>query len=252
MKKFILITFFSLFAMTTLKADFDSTMGLYLQGDYENAHREFTLLANEGNADAQLMLGDMYSNGQGVDKNLVQAYKWYELSSKNGSRAASLSKIKISQQMDENQISEGNRLAAEWQPGTTDFEESPDPSPFPASNGETPDAIAGENDTNKSENGYFSNLARSVTGLLGGPGRSSSTSSNDGTVGIRGLEAEKLREARSDINELKEMESYKVDARDANMFANEVNLVARNIDYLNPDITIIPEQTPAVNTLQSK
>jgi len=79
--------------------------------------------------------------------------------------------------------------------------------------------------------GFFANLARGVTRLLGG---SSDDSQNQGsvTVGIRGLAAEDLATAIPDPDELEKMESYRADRDQAFRFAGEEQLTAQSIDYL--------------------
>ncbi len=54
------------------------------RGDYDTALREFRLLAEQGHAEAQLYLGIMYSQGLGVPKDFVQAYRWYTLAADQG------------------------------------------------------------------------------------------------------------------------------------------------------------------------
>ena len=59
-----LVSALTLFTMTAPTADFGSAMALYQKGDYPAALKEFTVLAGHGDADAQLILGDMYAKGQ--------------------------------------------------------------------------------------------------------------------------------------------------------------------------------------------
>jgi TPR repeat protein len=44
---------------------------------YSNALKHFRALAGRGDADAQMRLGMMYENGQGVPKNYSEAARWY-------------------------------------------------------------------------------------------------------------------------------------------------------------------------------
>lgn len=52
--------------------------------NYSTALREWKLLANEGNRNAQYNLGQMYVKGQGVPLNYKTARKWFELAAKQG------------------------------------------------------------------------------------------------------------------------------------------------------------------------
>lgn len=46
--------------------------------DYVEAAKWFTKAADQGNPYAQLMLGDYYNEGKGVDKDFTQAFQWYK------------------------------------------------------------------------------------------------------------------------------------------------------------------------------
>ena len=48
--------------------------------DYAEAVKWYRKAADQGNADAQNNLGVMYSNGHGVTQDFVEAHKWYNLS----------------------------------------------------------------------------------------------------------------------------------------------------------------------------
>lgn len=50
----------------------------YIQ-DYREAARWFGLAAEQGYGPAQLELAKLYEEGQGVDRNYVEAYKWYQI-----------------------------------------------------------------------------------------------------------------------------------------------------------------------------
>ena len=56
----------------------------YKQGDYATALRLYQQLADKGSANAQLNLGIMYANGQGVAQNYAEAVKWYGLAANQG------------------------------------------------------------------------------------------------------------------------------------------------------------------------
>ena len=52
-------------------------MAAYERGDYVAALKEFRPLAEQGNADAQLMLGRMYHESKGVSQDYIEVVKWY-------------------------------------------------------------------------------------------------------------------------------------------------------------------------------
>src|SRR5580692_122201 len=53
-------------------------------GDYETALKEFRPLAKQGNASAQIFLGGMYNDGQGVPQDAKEAARWYRLAADQG------------------------------------------------------------------------------------------------------------------------------------------------------------------------
>jgi TPR repeat protein len=69
-------------------ADFNKGVHAYERGDYATALREMTPLAGQGDANAQFYLGFMYSKGQGVEKNLTEAMKWYRKAAEQGNENA--------------------------------------------------------------------------------------------------------------------------------------------------------------------
>ncbi|HYL37674.1 MAG TPA: tetratricopeptide repeat protein [Bryobacteraceae bacterium] len=60
----------------------------YEEKDYTAALKELTPLAEQGNADAQFLLGKMYWTGQGVLKDNDQAVKWLTASATRGNAEA--------------------------------------------------------------------------------------------------------------------------------------------------------------------
>ena len=60
----------------------------YERGDYATALREWRPLAEQGEAHAQIGLGWMYNNGQGVPQDYAQARYWYEQAATQGNQQA--------------------------------------------------------------------------------------------------------------------------------------------------------------------
>jgi TPR repeat protein len=58
----------------------------------------------------------MYDEGEGVPKNLVQAYKWYSLAAANGDKPAPQLRDLLTNHMTKAQIAEAQKLAQEWKP----------------------------------------------------------------------------------------------------------------------------------------
>ena len=96
----------------------------------------------------------------------------------------------------------------------------------------------------KSGSSHFTNLARRVTGWLGNDSSgSATTSSSTSTIGIRGLDAEELRAAHPDTEALQKMDGYVASISDAEKFANDAQLVAQNVGYLEAVSMDKPEPT---------
>lgn len=54
------------------------------QGRYQQAVPEIHRLAESGNVDAQAFLGSMYASGEGIRRNLKQAFYWQEKAAESG------------------------------------------------------------------------------------------------------------------------------------------------------------------------
>ena len=67
-----------------MSQDYQVGLDAYNRGDFATALREWTLAAEQGNADAQYNLGLMYDNGRGVPQDYATAAKWYTLAAEQG------------------------------------------------------------------------------------------------------------------------------------------------------------------------
>jgi len=65
-------------------ADFDEATKAYLLGQYEKARYEALVAASDGNPKAQMLLGQLYFNGEGVDRDLAHALYWYNKAAESG------------------------------------------------------------------------------------------------------------------------------------------------------------------------
>ena len=64
--------------------DFDDGLAAYGKGNYIQALAKFRLAAAQGRASAQVILGLMYSDGQGVAQDYAEAVRWYRLAAAQG------------------------------------------------------------------------------------------------------------------------------------------------------------------------
>ncbi len=107
----LLLTFGS---STALAADFNSSMTAYERQDYRAAFTGFEELAQNGDADAQYMLGRAYQQGHGVLQDFVQAHKWYNLAAAGGHRQAATARDDIAKRMTPSQVEDAQTQARQW------------------------------------------------------------------------------------------------------------------------------------------
>ncbi len=69
-------------------AGWDEARAAYQKGDFKTAAREMKTLAEKGDVKAQVNLGAMYADGQGVPRNYKTAIKWYLRAAKQGDTKA--------------------------------------------------------------------------------------------------------------------------------------------------------------------
>ena len=65
-------------ACSTLAADLDAGLDAVRRKDYEAAFAEFRPLAEQGEADAQVNLGNLFMRGWGVKQDYATAFDWYQ------------------------------------------------------------------------------------------------------------------------------------------------------------------------------
>ena len=76
------------FAAPVLAGPFEDGIAAYGKGNYATALLLLRPLADQGMARAQIILGVMYSRGQGVTQNYDAAMKWYRRAADQGDAAA--------------------------------------------------------------------------------------------------------------------------------------------------------------------
>ena len=70
--------------MSKTTGNFEGGADAYERGDYGTAMTEFRLLADQGHADSQILLGVMYARGQGMPQDNAEAVKWFRLAAEQG------------------------------------------------------------------------------------------------------------------------------------------------------------------------
>jgi TPR repeat protein len=105
-------------------ADAQFNLGfLYVNGqgipqNYAESSEWYRRAAEQGYADAQYNLGAMYAKGQGVSRDLVITYALSSLSAAQGNEGARDNRDLALESLNHEQVTEGQRLASEWQVGT--------------------------------------------------------------------------------------------------------------------------------------
>lgn len=131
-------------------SDFEQGLKFFYDNDYANAARYFLKAAEQGDAEAQFSLGNMYAEGhgvprdeqqsaswfrkaaelgfspaqvnlgvmytqgQGVEQNLVEAHKWFNIAGGAVDEEGMDLREVVEEQMTPAEISEAMRLAKDW------------------------------------------------------------------------------------------------------------------------------------------
>lgn len=101
---------------TDTAPDLEAGVAAYRRGDYAAALSELRPLAEQGQANAQLALGVMYTNGEGVAQNYIQAHMWLNLAASQGEKGAISYRDRVASIMTAEPIAEAEKLAREWRP----------------------------------------------------------------------------------------------------------------------------------------
>ena len=114
--RFALLPILGVLAAAPAAADYYEGLTAYERQDYALALSESEPLAQAGDARAQLLLGRMYTAGQGTLQDFVRAHMWFNLAASAGAPEAAAAREAIAQRMTPDQIAEAQRLAAVWRP----------------------------------------------------------------------------------------------------------------------------------------
>ena len=102
-------------AGTAVAGPYEDAISAYERGDHNEAARLYRRAAEQGHADGQLSLGNMYKRGQGVPQDNVQAYMWLDLAASQNV-AAFLNRDRVAAKMTPAEFAEAQKLAREWKP----------------------------------------------------------------------------------------------------------------------------------------
>ena len=71
-----------------IAGSYEDALEEYGRGEYQAAYQLLKPLAEQGNSNAQMMLGFMYDQGRGVPKDSAETEKWLRMSAKQGNIGA--------------------------------------------------------------------------------------------------------------------------------------------------------------------
>ncbi len=77
--------------------------------------------AEQGLSDAQAALGSCYANGYGVPKDLVEAYKWFNIAASQGEKSVGDWRERLALSMTPSQLAEAQRRSSEFVPKKQGF-----------------------------------------------------------------------------------------------------------------------------------
>ncbi|HHF3822997.1 sel1 repeat family protein [Haemophilus influenzae] len=97
----------------TLEQQFQQGSEATTRGDYQTTFKFLLPLAEQGNALAQMMLGVMYAEGQGVKQDDVEAVKWYRKAAEQG-YADAQAMLGFSYLLGKSGVQVNKSLAKEW------------------------------------------------------------------------------------------------------------------------------------------
>ncbi len=93
-------------------ADYSSGLRAYKAGDYASAFVEWRIAAAEGDPSSQFELATLYEIGLVTQRNLVQAYAWYNVAAAKGYPGARIARDKLAGQMTADQLTRARQAAA--------------------------------------------------------------------------------------------------------------------------------------------
>jgi TPR repeat protein len=116
MNRFWLLALLVALHASPLRADFPDAVAAYDAGDYATAFEESLAVAEQGNVDAQYMVGFLYERGQGVARDVVRAHLWFSLAAAQGDSFAADDLANLERIMTAAQRAEAKALADTWKP----------------------------------------------------------------------------------------------------------------------------------------
>ncbi len=93
---------------------FQEGLRAYSRRDYQGALRIWAPLARRGDSAAQYNIGRMYARGEGVRRDLSEAYMWFTIATGSGRAEGERARKAIARSMTPEQVAEGLRRVEAW------------------------------------------------------------------------------------------------------------------------------------------
>ncbi|MFQ5984322.1 MAG: tetratricopeptide repeat protein [Alphaproteobacteria bacterium] len=90
--------------------------GVGVRQDYREAAKWYRRAAEQGEVIAQINLGELYATGRGVAKDDVLAYMWFSLAAADGHPYAEVARDELAPRMTPDQVARAEELARAWTP----------------------------------------------------------------------------------------------------------------------------------------
>ena len=101
-------------AVADAEEDFYRGIQSYRAGNYVEAAEWLGKSAEQGDADAQFLLGRMNYDGNSLPQDYVEAYKWFQIAASGGVPVAERYRDGLGKSMTAEQIAQARKLASEW------------------------------------------------------------------------------------------------------------------------------------------
>ena len=98
-------------AVSAFAGPWEDGMAAYSRGDYVPAVRVFRAMAEQGNAEAERLLGVMYRKGQGVKRSSPRAFVWFTRAAARGNAKAKTELREVSQIMAPQELARAKAMA---------------------------------------------------------------------------------------------------------------------------------------------
>ena len=100
----------------TSEADYYDGLRAYDLNDHETAFKEWLAAARTGDAKSQFRLGRSYEAGEGIPRNVVEAFHWYTVAAAQGHTEAKAAASLLAGKLSETERVGAEKRAADWRP----------------------------------------------------------------------------------------------------------------------------------------